>query len=97
MTTDFAALFPDEVVTKAFTRLIDVPGLSGKLALITIDNGHDHTRPSTFGPAGLVSLNSALDEAFAAEPAAIAVTGKPFVFAAGADLSGVSRLKSRDE
>lgn len=97
MTTDFAALFPDEVVTKAFTRLIDVPGLSGKLALITIDNGHDHTRPSTFGPAGLVSLNSALDEAFAAEPAAIAVTGKPFVFAAGADLSGVSRIKSQDE
>ena len=70
--TDFAALFPDEVVTKAFTRLVDVPGLTGKLALITIDNGHDHTRPSTFGPGGLTSLNAALDEAFAAEPAAIA-------------------------
>ncbi|GAA2340933.1 3-hydroxyacyl-CoA dehydrogenase NAD-binding domain-containing protein [Saccharopolyspora halophila] len=94
--TDFAALFPDEVVTKAYTRLVDVPGLTGKLALITIDNGHDHTRPSTFGPAGLTSLNSALDEAFAAEPAAIAVTGKPFVFAVGADLSGVGQVGERE-
>ncbi|MEV4645929.1 3-hydroxyacyl-CoA dehydrogenase NAD-binding domain-containing protein [Saccharopolyspora sp. NPDC049357] len=94
--TDFAALFPDEVVTKAFTRLVDVPGLTGKLALITIDNGHDHTKPSTFGPGGLSSLNAALDEAFAAEPAAIAVTGKPFVFAVGADLSGVGQVSQRE-
>ncbi len=94
--TDFAALFPDEVVTKAFTRLVDVPGLTGKLALITIDNGHDHTKPSTFGPGGLSSLNAALDEAFAAEPAAIAVTGKPFVFAVGADLTGVGQVSQRE-
>ncbi|MER7013006.1 3-hydroxyacyl-CoA dehydrogenase NAD-binding domain-containing protein [Saccharopolyspora sp. NPDC000359] len=94
--TEFAALFPDEVVTQARTRLVDAPGLSGKLALITIDNGHDHTRPSTFGPGGLESLNAALDEAFAAEPAAIAVTGKPFIFAVGADLSGIGRLTERE-
>ncbi|MEU6127952.1 3-hydroxyacyl-CoA dehydrogenase NAD-binding domain-containing protein [Saccharopolyspora sp. NPDC047091] len=93
--TDFAALFPDEVVTQARTRLLDVPGLGGTLALITIDNGHDHTRPSTFGPGGLTALNAALDEAFAAEPAAIAVTGKPFVFAVGADLSGVTQIGER--
>lgn len=93
--SDFATLFPDEVVTQAFTRLLDVPGLSGKLALITIDNGHDHTRPSTFGPGGLASLNTALDEAFAAEPAAIAVTGKPFVFAVGADLDGIGQVSER--
>ncbi|WP_243789125.1 3-hydroxyacyl-CoA dehydrogenase NAD-binding domain-containing protein [Saccharopolyspora gloriosae] len=94
--TDFAALFPDEVVTQAHTRLLDVPGLGGKLALITVDNGHDHTRPSTFGPGGLTALNAALDEAFAAEPAAIAVTGKPFVFAVGADLSGVTQIGERE-
>ena len=94
--TDFASLFPDEVVTKAYTRLVDVPGLTGKLALITIDNGHDHTKPSTFGPGGLSSLNAALDEAFAAEPAAIAVTGKPFVFAVGADLTGVGQVSQRE-
>ncbi|WP_435062030.1 3-hydroxyacyl-CoA dehydrogenase NAD-binding domain-containing protein [Amycolatopsis thermoflava] len=86
------AAFPDEVVTRATTRLIRVPGLDKQVALITLDNGHDHTRPSTFGPQGLVSLNAALDEAFAAEPAAIAVTGKPFIFAVGADLSGVEAI-----
>lgn len=84
--------FPDEVVTKAATRLVSVPGLDGQVALITIDNGHDHTRPSTFGPQSLVSLNAAFDEAVAAKPAAIAVTGKPFIFAVGADLSGVEQV-----
>ena len=86
------AAFPDEVVTRATTRLIKVPGLDKQVALITLDNGHDHTRPSTFGPQGLMSLNAALDEAFAAEPAAIAITGKPFIFAVGADLSGVEAI-----
>ncbi|GDY32943.1 3-hydroxyacyl-CoA dehydrogenase NAD-binding domain-containing protein [Gandjariella thermophila] len=93
---DVQAAFPDEVVTRAVTRLVNVPGLDGPVALITLDNGHDHTRPSTFGPQGLLSLNAALDEAFAAEPKAIAVTGKPFIFAVGADLSGVEKLASRD-
>ncbi len=73
-----------------------MPGLDGPVALITLDNGLDHTRPSTFGPQGLASLNAALDEAFAASPAAIAVTGKPFIFAVGADLSGVEQIASRD-
>ncbi|RZQ61376.1 3-hydroxyacyl-CoA dehydrogenase NAD-binding domain-containing protein [Amycolatopsis suaedae] len=86
------AAFPDEVVTRAVTRLVTVPGLDGQVALITLDNGHDHTRPSTFGPQSLVSLNAAVDEAVAAGPVAIAVTGKPFVFAVGADLSGVEQV-----
>jgi 3-hydroxyacyl-CoA dehydrogenase/enoyl-CoA hydratase/carnithine racemase len=90
------AAFPDEVVTHATTRLVRVPGLDAPVALITLDNGLDHTRPSTFGPQGLLSLSSALDEAFAASPAAIAVTGKPFIFAVGADLSGVGQVASRD-
>ncbi len=94
---DLADTFPDEVVTQAHTRLINVPGIAGKVALITLDNGHDHTRPSTFGPRGLLSLNAALDEAFAAEPAAIAVTGKPFIFAVGADLSGVGEIGQREQ
>jgi 3-hydroxyacyl-CoA dehydrogenase/enoyl-CoA hydratase/carnithine racemase len=83
---------PDEVVTTAHLRLLDYPGVSGKIALITLDNGLDHNRPSTFGPAGLASLNAALDDAFAAQPAAIAVTGKPFVFAVGADLSQIGGI-----
>jgi 3-hydroxyacyl-CoA dehydrogenase/enoyl-CoA hydratase/carnithine racemase len=94
---DAKALFPDEVVTHAVTRLVSVPGVQGQVALITIDNGLDHTRPSTFGPQSLVSLATAFDEAVAARPAAIAVTGKPFVFAVGADLSAVEGASSRDQ
>ena len=93
---DAKAAFPDEVVTRTTTRLVSVPGLAKQVALITLDNGHDHIRPSTFGPQGLISLNEAIDAAFAADPAAIAVTGKPFIFAVGADLSGVEQVASRD-
>ncbi|MEO6082899.1 MAG: 3-hydroxyacyl-CoA dehydrogenase NAD-binding domain-containing protein [Umezawaea sp.] len=94
---DAKALFPDEVVTKAVTRLVAVPGLAKPIALITIDNGLDHTRPSTFGPQSLVSLSAAFDEAAAADPAAIAVTGKPFVFAVGADLTAIEGASHRDQ
>ena len=84
-------MFENEVVTAAKVRYLRLPGLAGELALITLDNGHDHTKPSTFGPGGLASLDAALDEVAAHSPApvAIAVTGKPFIFAVGADLSGV--------
>ncbi|RBY97857.1 3-hydroxyacyl-CoA dehydrogenase [Blastococcus sp. TF02-8] len=89
--TQGKATFENEVVTEAKVRYLSLPGLSGEFALITIDNGHDHTRPSTFGPGGLASLDAALDEiaAHSPAPAAIGVTGKPFIFAVGADLSGV--------
>ena len=40
------------MVTRALVRYVAVPGLSGEVALITLDNGQDHTRPSTFGPRG---------------------------------------------
>jgi 3-hydroxyacyl-CoA dehydrogenase/enoyl-CoA hydratase/carnithine racemase len=87
--TDLSSLFADEVVTNAYTTLVSVPGLEGKIALVTLDNGFDHTKPNSFGPTGLAAFGAALDEAFAANPVAVAVTGKPFIFAAGADLKGV--------
>lgn len=80
--------FPDEVVTEAKLRLVEIP--SGTFALISLDNGRDHTRPSTFGPQGLRSLASAIDEASATPGVVgIGVTGKPFIFAVGADLSAI--------
>ncbi|MCE7009698.1 3-hydroxyacyl-CoA dehydrogenase NAD-binding domain-containing protein [Kibdelosporangium philippinense] len=82
----------DEVVTHAFTRTIRVPGLAKPVALITLDNGFDHTKPNTFGQEGLNSLSAAFDAAVQADPAAIAVTGKPFIFAVGADLTGVGQV-----
>jgi 3-hydroxyacyl-CoA dehydrogenase/enoyl-CoA hydratase/carnithine racemase len=89
--------FVAEVVTKSLVRYLEVPGVAGEIALITLDNGHDHTRPSTFGPGGLASLNEALDaiEAHSPKVAAVAVTGKPFIFAVGADISGVGLIRDR--
>jgi len=96
---DFAGEFPGEIVTRSLVRYVELPGLPGELALITLDNGHDHTRPSTFGPAGLRSLDTALDGIAAREPAAgaVGVTGKPYVFAVGADLGGISQLTDRSQ
>ncbi len=86
-----------EVITKAKLRFVAVPGLSRQAALITLDNGLDHTKPNTFGPLGLASLSGAIDEAVAADPAFIAITGKPYIFCVGADLTSFSELESRDQ
>ena len=95
---DFSSLTTfsdDEVVTHSYVRDVRLP--SGKtLALITLDNGRDHTRPSTLGPVTLFELEGVLDaqsaRAKAGEIQAVGVTGKPFILAAGADLSEVSRI-----
>ena len=42
---------PTEVVTTALVRRVAVPGLDREAALITLDNGLDHTKPTVFGPA----------------------------------------------
>ncbi len=91
--------YADEVVTNAYIREVDLTafGATGKLALITIDNGHDHTRPTTLGPQSMRNINAAIDQALAANPAAVAITGKPFILAAGADLSGISALTSAED
>jgi len=88
---------PEEVVTNAIVREIDLTpfGYKGKMALITLDNGYDHNRPNTIGVKGLQSLNAAIDAAIAANADAIGITGKPFIFAAGADLSGVAGVAER--
>ncbi|MBE1585847.1 3-hydroxyacyl-CoA dehydrogenase NAD-binding domain-containing protein [Nonomuraea angiospora] len=88
----------DEVVTKALVRDVQLPYGAGTMALITLDNGFDHTKPNTFGPNGLFALNGALSEiAERTDLAAVGVTGKPFIFAVGADLKGASALSTREE
>ena len=90
---------PEEVVTKALVREVDLSafGAAKKLALITIDNGLDYNRPNTFGPQSLQELNAAISSASAMDVDAIAITGKPFIFAAGADLSGLSFVTDREQ
>ena len=90
---------PEEVITQALVRDVDLTafGAKGVLALITLDNGLDHNRPNTFGPQSLVALDAAITEATSRKPAAIAITGKPFIFAAGADLSALSFITNREQ
>ncbi|MEU8383991.1 3-hydroxyacyl-CoA dehydrogenase NAD-binding domain-containing protein [Streptosporangium sp. NPDC048865] len=91
-------IFADEVVTRAIVRDVELPYGAGTMALITLDNGFDHTRPSTFGPGGLASLGEALDAVAArGDLAAVGVVGKPFVFAVGADLKGAALVSEREQ
>ena len=94
------AIFPDEVVTATHAQDVALPD-GGVLVLLTIDNGHDHTKPTTFGPAGLIGLDEALDalagRITAGDVRAVAVTGKPFIFAVGADLKGVGAIRTREQ
>jgi 3-hydroxyacyl-CoA dehydrogenase/enoyl-CoA hydratase/carnithine racemase len=57
------------------------------VALVTIDNGEDWTKPTFFGENALRSLERALDELESGDYSAAVVTGKPFFFAAGADIT----------
>lgn len=96
--TDLEALTADEVVTEAYARDIALPD-GGVLVLVTLDNGRDHTRPNTLGPRSLLALETVLlaqrERAARGEIAGLAVTGKPFILAAGADLSQVGRIPDR--
>lgn len=95
---ELTAMSGDEVVTHSSVR--DVTLASGKtLALLTLDNGRDHTRPSTLGPVTMIELGEVLDaqktRATQGEIAALAITGKPFILAAGADLSKIGDIPSK--
>ncbi|MGA1717946.1 MAG: 3-hydroxyacyl-CoA dehydrogenase NAD-binding domain-containing protein [Aquiluna sp.] len=88
----------DEVVTHSYVSDVKMP--SGRtIALITLDNGKDHTRPNTLGPHTLLQFAQKLDElkerAKKKEIHGVAVTGKPYFLAAGADLSHVQDIKER--
>ena len=99
---DFSPLLTiaaDEVVTHSPVRDVRLP--SGKvLALITLDNGRDHTRPNTLGPQTLMELGERLDElkrrAASGEIHGVAITGKQYILAAGADLSDITLVGSKD-
>ncbi len=101
MSIDFTTIFPDEVITKALARDIALPGGVGTFVLITLDNGFDHAKPNTFGPATLAGLAEVLStvraRAEAGEIVGVGVTGKPFIFAVGADLTGVPKVSWREQ
>ncbi|WP_136520148.1 3-hydroxyacyl-CoA dehydrogenase NAD-binding domain-containing protein [Cellulomonas telluris] len=90
-----------ERVTHAHARDVRLPGGLGTLVLVTVDNGLDHTKPTTFGPQGIAELTATLtavrERVAAGEVAAVAVTGKPYYLAAGADLTQVASVTTREQ
>jgi len=100
-----ADLFPNETVTHSYVQDIALPGTAGRpspgtFALVTLDNGLDHTKPTTLGPNTLVELGTVLeglrDRAARGEIVGVGVTGKPHYLVAGADLSAVKSLEKRE-
>ncbi|WP_285724217.1 3-hydroxyacyl-CoA dehydrogenase NAD-binding domain-containing protein [Psychromicrobium xiongbiense] len=99
-----AGLIPQEVVTHSYLRdiqLADTAGNAlGTFALITLDNGLDHKRPTTLGPSTLIELGTLLEaqreRAARGEIIGVGITGKPYFLAAGADLSAVKTLHDRE-
>ena len=88
-----------ERVTHATMRDVEL-AQAGTLALVTLDNGLDHTKPATLGPRGLGELRAVLDglaeRAARGEIQAVGVTGAPPLFLAGADLRSVAALRDRE-
>ena len=67
---------------------------AGDVALVTIDNGEDWTKPTFFGEQALASFDRLLGELEGADFRAAVITGKPFFFAAGADITEFPNITS---
>ncbi|WDF31959.1 3-hydroxyacyl-CoA dehydrogenase NAD-binding domain-containing protein [Arthrobacter agilis] len=95
---ELAGLVPTEVITHSYVQDVTLAEGAGVLALITLDNGLDHTKPTTLGPNTLIefgrTLESLKDRAARGDIQAVAVTGKPYFLVAGADLSTVKSVRS---
>ena len=73
-------------------RLARVASAAGPLALLTLDNGEDHTKPTVLGRSAFASLEAVLPQLETGDWIALVVTGKPFIFAAGADVDEFPRM-----
>ena len=71
----------------------------GPIALVTIDNGADWRKPNTFGADALASLSEVLGSLRTRHWRGLVLTGKPLVFAAGADITqfpGITPERARE-
>ena len=77
------ALLADEVVTHAKFQAVRSPVGDFSFGLITLDNGSTTPSRTPSAPRVCLELDAALDQAAAADIKALAITGKPFIFAVG--------------
>jgi 3-hydroxyacyl-CoA dehydrogenase/enoyl-CoA hydratase/carnithine racemase len=77
-----------EPVTRFYANYYNSP--VGKIAVVTMDNGQDYKKPNTFGEEAMMDLSATLDKILAQpDVKGMMITGKPYIFAAGADLTQV--------
>ena len=71
---------------------------AGKIVLLTMDNGEDYKKPTTFGEEALDSLNRALDVIQKeTDVKGFLLTGRPYIFAAGADLTQIPFINTFEQ
>ncbi|MCG6983224.1 MAG: enoyl-CoA hydratase/isomerase family protein [Deltaproteobacteria bacterium] len=85
-----------KIVTQFYPRFFE--SRVGKIALLTMDNGEDYKKPTTFDEEALNSLNKALDSIQKeSDVKGILLTGKPYIFAAGADLTQIPFINTFEQ
>ena len=85
-----------KIVTRFHLRFYE--SRVGKIALVTIDNGEDYRKPTTFDEEALTSLNRALDTIQEEQDVkGLLLTGKPYIFAAGADLTQIPFINTFEQ
>lgn len=70
---------------------------AGPVALVTLDNGADYTKPTVLGRGAFESANRVIGELESGDWVAMVLTGKPFVFCVGADINEFPKISSREE
>ena len=70
---------------------------AGPLALVTIAGGEDWKKPTVLGRSALESARRAVAQLEEGDWAAVVLTGKPFVFCAGADLDELPKITTREQ
>lgn len=86
----------EKLETQFYVRFYDSP--AGKIALLTMDNGADYKKPNTFSEKSLKSLNSVLDDLEKDKDIkGLMLTGKPYIFAAGADLTAIPFITTYEQ
>jgi enoyl-CoA hydratase/carnithine racemase len=84
-----------EPLTHFYTRYYASP--VGKIAIMTMDDGHDYEKSNALSESALMSLSTALDELLLqADIKGLMLTGKPYIFA-GADLTEVPFISTYDQ
>jgi len=84
-------------VSDTVFKLNRVDSRVGPIALVTVDNGEDYTKPTTLGRSAFESAVALLEQLEGGDWAAMVVTGKPFVFCVGADIDTFAQLRSVEE